>query len=82
MILYISDEAHKSLLDWLDQDIQVRVLREPDMQIKFRKELPYMATVSHVIVEGSSIDRSTWDAAVELLTAVYGVESGTQGYKG
>lgn len=70
MILYISDEAHKSLLDWLDQDIQVRVLREPDMQIKFRKELPYMATVSHVIVEGSGIDRSTWDAAVELLTAV------------
>lgn len=69
MILYITDSEHKNLLNWLEQDVQVRIYHEPDMQIKFRKELPYMATVSHVIVNGSGIDMSTWKEAVELLQA-------------
>lgn len=67
MILYLASTENKDLLKWMEQDVQVRIYHEPDMQIKFRKELPYMASVSHVIVDGSGIDMATWKAAVDLL---------------
>lgn len=67
MVLYITDEAHKDYLTFVEEDVQVRVYREPDMLTKVRKELPYISSVSAVIVDGTGIDMTTWPAAVELL---------------
>lgn len=69
MILYLTDEDHKNNLDWIDEDVQVKVYKEPDMAIKMRKELPYMAAVRACIVEGTGIDQATWPDAVSLLQA-------------
>lgn len=69
MILYLTDEDHKNNLDWIDEDVQVKVYKEPDMAIKMRKELPYMAAVRACVVEGTGIDQVTWPDAVSLLQA-------------
>lgn len=67
MILFITTKEHEQDLEYLE-DLQIRTIPEmQDMQQVFCKELRFLMTVSHIIVDENAVDMKTWESAVQML---------------
>lgn len=67
MILYMTDEAHKTELETLGEEVYVKILDDPDMQVMFRQELQQISVATHIIVEAAAIKMDTWETAAASL---------------
>lgn len=63
MILYLTDAEHIEELATLREEIHVKQIGNPDMQVLFQQELKHLSTVTHLIVEEVAIRNDTWEAA-------------------
>lgn len=67
MVLFIATKEHEQELAYLD-DLQIHVISEAqDMRQIFCRELRYLVTVSHIIIDENVIDEKTWEEAVQML---------------
>ena len=71
MILFITTKEHEQDLEYLE-DLQIRTIPEmQDMQQVFCKELRFLMTVSHIIVDENAVDMKTWESAVQMLSLIH-----------